>query len=358
MKTLKGMHLSALSLCAPQQQSGQQALYWLNEKQQQAIQQATGISKRRIAEELPMEILAKGALTKLLEESQTPASQIDFFVLVTQTSPWRIPSLAYRLQNAVGFSKDCVVLEVNWGCTGYVYGLWLVSKLLAGSRPGSQAILLCGDCSTSCLQEKDSSTAPLFSDVFAATLIEHTKDATPWHFDSCSQAKSHHVIQVPAAKNILKSPPTGLSMDGMKVFEFALGVVLPHLQSVLGQGPWRKHEIDLFVLHQANQLINKHLQEALGLPLARCPSSLFWWGNTSSATIPTTLATALSKEAIGTTYKKTLLGGFGTGLACATLLLSLEPLKACCIHEISPEGVLRRNQPRQPNKAYNELQSA
>src|SRR5690606_5185868 len=98
------------------------------------------------------------------------ADSIDLLIFVSQTPDHIAPATACILQGRLGLSKSCAAFDVNLGCSGYVYGLWMASSLLAAGG-GKRALLLCGDTARKQSPE-DRSVAMLFGDAGTATALE------------------------------------------------------------------------------------------------------------------------------------------------------------------------------------------
>jgi 3-oxoacyl-[acyl-carrier-protein] synthase-3 len=73
-----------------------------------------------------------------------------------------------------------------------------------------------------------------------------------------------------------------------------------------------KEDIDIFLIHQANQMINKLIQKRLKVEDERCPYNIADFGNTSSTSIPLMMVNKLKDKVAN---KKIIACGFGTGLA-------------------------------------------
>ena len=324
---IRDVQLIAIAAALPAHKEQNESLEWLPSEERAALQSAIGIKERHVAQGESLAQLCLTSAVRTLQSTHTSPKEIDLLVLVTQTSPLRIPSLVYVLQAELGLAEDCVCMEVNWGCAGYVYGLWLAGSLLQHRPKNSKALLLVGDISTQCLAKEDRRTVPLFSDAVSATLLQHVAGAPVWHIYLGSDGKQHKHITTQSSE---QHPEESLQMDGMSVFQFALRKVLPHLQDVLREGPWRAGEVDYFVCHQASRIVNEALRRRLGVPLSRFPYSLGRWGNTSSATIPITLLSELD-GVLSECPKRLLLCGFGTGMSWGSLLWESRPLQLCPI---------------------------
>jgi 3-oxoacyl-[acyl-carrier-protein] synthase-3 len=234
-------------------------------------------------------------------------------------------------------SKKCIALDINLGCSGYVYGLSVIGSLLK-NIPGGKGVLLVGDCSTSVISRHDKSTWPLFSDAGSATLVEQSGDCV-WHFNLQSDGSGYEDIMIDSggqrhpftaaslipheyAPGILRN---GLQMklDGINIFNFALREIAPNIQDLLQAIKVPQSSVDYFVMHQGNKLMLECIRKKMKEDAHKFPYSLYHFGNTSSASIPVTIVTKLQHEPKG--QKSTmLLSGFGVGLSWGSVLLSLD----------------------------------
>jgi len=110
------------------------------------------------------------AAARLLEGVAWAHDTIDGLIFITQTPDYRLPATACDLHGRLGLKPTCVAFDVNLGCSGYVYGLWLASTLLQSSC--RRVLLLVGDTSSKLIDPEDRSTAILFGDAGTATAIE------------------------------------------------------------------------------------------------------------------------------------------------------------------------------------------
>ena len=99
---IKDLSLDAISVAVPRSEVTTEDLTWLSREDQNNIQTAVGIEKRRIADQTCLEQLCLEAADGLLNYTQTDAQEIGLLLLVTQTSPLRIPSLVFELQHKLG----------------------------------------------------------------------------------------------------------------------------------------------------------------------------------------------------------------------------------------------------------------
>lgn len=131
-----------------------------------------------------------------------------------------------------------------------------------------------------------------------------------------------HLIPTRDEHGILHSP-ADLILDGPAVLSFSTQRVPPAVQRLLEYAQLDKEQVDYFVFHQANRMINETIRKKLGLPAEKVPSSLHDLGNTSGASLPVTM-TARLHEQLGSGKHKLLLSGFGIGLSWGTAIVDIE----------------------------------
>lgn len=114
-----------------------------------------------------------------------------------------------------------------------------------------------------------------------------------------------------------------LILDGPAVLSFSTQRVPPSVRSVLEYAGMATDDVDYFIFHQANRMINETIRKKLGLPVEKVPSTLHDFGNTSGASLPVTM-TARIHEALCSGKNRLVLGGFGIGLSWGTCILDIE----------------------------------
>lgn len=342
------VQLKGLSVCVPKNVEDNRELELLSENERELFIKTVGIRYRRVAKKgVTASDLCFEAANRVLDELKWSREEVNVLIFITQTPDYVIPNTSSILQEKLGLSKNCMVFDVNLGCSGYVYGLSVIGSLLQ-NIPSGKGLLLVGDVSTSIISKTDRSTTPLFSDAGSATALERTS-AGIMHFNLQTDGKEYDDIIVPDGgfrnktnaksfeikefeKGVCRSN-LDMKLDGVKIFNFALREVAPNIHSLLQQNGIEKDSIDFFVLHQANLLMLESVRKKLQVPAEKFPYSLYNFGNTSSATIPLTmlvkLADRMSSERI-----KWLLCGFGVGLSWGSVYLETENLTCLPLIEV------------------------
>lgn len=296
-----------------------------------------GIETRRMAPEWQcFSDLAFAATEKLLEQLQWQRDEIDALIVMTQSPDYLIPSTAIILQDRLGLSTATIAFDVNLGCSAYPFGLHLVGSMIAGGGV-KKALLLIGDRSAT-LDD------PIFSDAGTATALEFSEGAEPMYFDLNSDGSGFKAIMLPVGghrqpvgfqhlvpfredENDHWHRATDLVLDGPAVLSFSTQRVPPAVEKLLDYAGASKDEVDYFIFHQANRMINETIRKKLNLPIEKVPSTLRDFGNSSGASLPVTMTARINKELESDSNKKVLMSGFGIGLSWGTCLLNISGAK-------------------------------
>src|SRR5712691_1265130 len=135
------------------------------------IFEKTGIRSRRVAavEECASD-LGVAAAQRLFESGVCAPGAVDFLIFCTQSPDYFLPATACTMQTRLGLRTSCGVLDINQGCSGFVYGLAL-AKSLVEAGTASCVLLVTADTYTKFLHPRDRSVRAIFGDGAAATLV-------------------------------------------------------------------------------------------------------------------------------------------------------------------------------------------
>jgi len=346
--TVPNVKLSGIAACVPKQTEDNKDFSLLSENERELFIKTVGIRYRRVAEEgVTASDLCFAAAEKLLNDLNWNRREIKILVFITQTPDYLIPNTSSILQEKLKLSKNCLAFDVNLGCSGYVYGLSIVSSLLQ-NIVGGKALLLVGDISTKTISMQDKSTAPLFSDAGTATALEFALNHDI-HFNLQTDGKEFDDIIIPdggyrnpvSEKSFeLKEYEGGIlrndlamKLDGLKIFNFALREIAPNINTLLSEKRIEKSSVDYFVFHQANLLMLESVRKKLQIEAEKVPYSLYDYGNTSSATVPLTMLVKL-REKLVSQKLSLLLSGFGVGLSWGSAYIETENIVCSELIEI------------------------
>ena len=291
-----------------------------------------GIQRRRICADWQcFSDLAFDAAEALISSLAWKRDEIDALIVVTQSPDYLTPATAIILQDRLKLSQATIAFDVNLGCSGYPFGLHILGSLIAAGAI-KKGIVLVGD---KCATVKE----PLFSDAGTATALEFDSTAKPMHFDLNSDGSGYKAIMLPVGGHREPYGPQHLSpirdvngvlhwasafvLDGPAVLSFSTQQVPPSVRRVLDHAGISTDDVDHFIFHQANRMINETIRKKLGLPTEKVPSTLQDFGNTSGASLPVTMTVRI-REALEARRNKLLLSGFGIGLSWGSCLVDIE----------------------------------
>jgi 3-oxoacyl-[acyl-carrier-protein] synthase-3 len=320
------------------------------------IASTTGIRERRVAPEgICTSDLCIAAADELLRYTGVDRESIDALILVTQTPDYVLPATACSLHGRMGLTTGCAAFDVNLGCSGYTYGLWMAAHLIAGGG-ASRVLLLAGEIATRRVNPLDRSARPLFGDAGTATIVEADPAASEIRFVFGTDGSGQNDLYIPAGGFRLPDAAAAgdarigddgnprrlvdLHMDGSAVFVFTLDRVVPLIREAIRDASWATGDVDVAVFHQANEFMLKHIARAVKLPWEKVPCSLGRFGNTSSASIPLTMTTALARDGV-IPAAKVLLAGFGVGLSWCSATLAAGEICAPPLVEVDTQALLR-----------------
>lgn len=316
------------------------------------ISESTGVLERRTAGALCTSDLCEAAARALLARSNIDPATIDGVIFVSQTPDYLLPATACVLQHRLGLPASCAALDINLGCSGYVYGLWTACSLATANR-FRRVLLLVGDTVTRICSPEDRSVALLFGDAGSATLLELAPDAPEMTFVLGTDGSGWDKLIVPSGG--FRNPQTparlartvreggnvrsdaDLYMNGADIFAFTLKVVPALTNQLLEESQRSPEDIDAFVFHQANRFMLNHLCKRMKLPPEKAIVALERFGNTSSASIPLALVTHL-RDALEKGPMSLVLEGFGVGFSWAGVHVITHGPIVCPLVEVdAPE---------------------
>jgi len=300
----------------------------------------TGVAVRGVAG--PNECasdLGVNAAKRLFGEGVCAPKEIYFLMFCTQTPDYFTPASACLIQDRLGLRTSCGAVDINQGCSGYIYGLAL-AKSLVEAGTAQTALLITADTYMKYINHRDRSLLTLFGDGAAATLVcavESEEELTgPFVLGTDGRGANQIIVKAgglrcrPNAETALeKEDPSGnwrsdenLFMDGGDVFSFALRTVPPTMQQLLEKSGLTLDQIDFMIPHQANKFVLERLRAKL-----KFPADKFWigmenCGNTVSSTIPIALEGAINQGRVKTGDRVALVG-FGVGYSWGATMIRI-----------------------------------
>lgn len=300
----------------------------------------TGIRSRRIAapEECSSDLAIAAARALFASGGCVPAD-VDFLLLCTQSPDHFLPTTACLVHAALGLRESCGAIDINQGCSGYVYGL-AVAKGLVDNGLARNVLLITSDTLTKFINPRDRSTRTIFGDGAAATLVGQALEPVehepigPFVFGTDGTGAPNLIVAagglrrpVSEETSVERADESGnirsdrnLYMNGAEVFAFSLRSVPDAVRELLGRARLSVADVDFFVFHQANRFMLERLRDKLDLPAAKFAIDLEDTGNTVSSSIPIALGRAIARGHVRP-GDRVMLVGFGVGYSWAATLI-------------------------------------
>jgi len=338
---IPNVRMAGISACVPRHILENTQYKFFTQGEAEKFIESTGVERHRVAnDDTCTSDLCLAAAEKLIFDLKWNKSQIDSLVFVTQTPDYIIPATSCILQHRLGLSEETVAIDISLGCSGWIYGLYVLSNMISSGQL-RKGLLLVGDTTLKPCSFEDKSTYPLFGDAGTATAVEYDKDADGFKFHLAVDGSGYSAIIIPdggyrnrvnlSSLDIKEFEP-GIKrnklqtvLDGMNVFSFGITKAPESVKKLADKYEINLEDVNYFLFHQANKYLNEKIRKKLNIPIEKVPYSLKNFGNTSSATIPLTMVSEIAKDL--TTKKLDLIAcGFGVGLSWGTVHFTTEKL--------------------------------
>ena len=296
-----------------------------------------GISERHIAaEDETAGDMAIKAAEKLIEEHKIDRNTIDYVILVTQTPDYILPTTACVIQDRLGLPTSIGAIDVNLGCSGFIYGLSLAKGLILGEM-AENVLLLTSETYSKHIHPKDKGNRTIFGDAAAATLISTSgiAEIKKFSFGTDGRGADNLIVKTGAARiktklNDLVIDESGnpkssdyLFMDGAEILKYTLDYFPPLVVDTLFRNKMEQGEIDIFVFHQANKFIMELLRKKMKIEDDKFYRFFENVGNTVSSTIPIALKEAFNDGSING-KSNVLLAAPGLGYSWGGTILEFQ----------------------------------
>jgi 3-oxoacyl-[acyl-carrier-protein] synthase-3 len=284
------------------------------------IVERTGIHARHFAEShVACSDLAVLAARAALAAAGVQAADIDLIIVATSTPDMVFPSTACLVQQKLGVHGSAA-FDVQAVCSGFVYALTVADSMIR-TGAASKALVIGSEVFSRILDFNDRTTCVLFGDGAGAVVLEASD--TPGILASELHADGRHVDILCVPGHVSGGKAVGdplLKMDGPAVFKLAVGVLDSVARAVLAKAGKSEADIDWLIPHQANIRIMQSTAKKLKLSMDKVIVTVDEHGNTSAASIPLALDSAVRAGKIkrGDTL---MLEGVGGGFTWGAVLL-------------------------------------
>ncbi len=294
----------------------------------------TGIRYRHIADEgVAASDLAVEAAGIALRNAHVTPDEIDLILLATSTPDYPgLPATACVVQDRLG-AANAGAMDLVAACTGFIYGLE-TARAFIESAAARTVLVIGSEVYSKIINWKDRNSCVLFGDGAGAAVVTAVDATSRQRADSriidgklYSRGQGAEALarlaggsRTPKPEGGLESPQCFLSMDGRKVYNFAVAALVETIQALLQRNNLQFSDIDWVVPHQANVRIIDAAAKRAGFDKSKFFTNIAEYANTSAASIPIALD-EMSRSGALRRGQKVITVGFGAGLTYGGNLL-------------------------------------
>ena len=297
----------------------------------QWIVERTGIRERHIVEKgVGTSDLAAEAARVCLAKRGIGADEVEVILVATVTPDMLFPATACLVQEKIG-AKGAWGFDLSAACSGFLYALQVGEKLVE-SGAHSKVLVIGADVMSSIIDYTDRSTCVIFGDGAGAVLLEPCAEGEIGLVDYVHEIDGAGASSLympgggslhPSTVETVAAKMHFVHQEGGAVFKVAVRKMAELSETLLERNGLTAADVDLFIPHQANKRIILSTAERLGMPEEKIVINIGEYGNTTAATIPLAMHTALEQGRL----KKgglILLASFGGGYTIGATLLRWE----------------------------------
>jgi len=290
------------------------------------ILERTGIAERRIAAPEESNVtMAVAAARQALAAAGLAPEDLSYIILGTNTPTHYFPAGAIQIQEALGVNGVLAAFDIQAGCTGFNYALYVAERMVAPE--GKYALVIGSDTNSRFTDWTDRSTCVLFGDGAGAAVVGPVERGgiMAAFVTSSFNMKLYCETEFNAEVSPFVAPTTSterhfLHMDGPEIFKFAVKAVKESIKRIVEMAGIDREELDYLIIHQANNRILEAAARFAGVPLEKLYVNVNRYGNTSAASVPIALHEALTEGRIKP-GDKVFLCSFGAGVTWGAALL-------------------------------------
>lgn len=248
----------------------------------------TGIRERHIAGEgeFTSDLALQAAKNAIASAGLSP-NDIDLIIVATTTPDKVFPSVATMVQKKLDIS-GCPAFDIQAVCSGFVYALTTADNFI---KTGSAkcALVIGAETFSRITDYTDRGNCILWGDGAGAVVLQASSEqgiiSTHLHADG----RYENMLHVPRNND----KPDTVVMEGNAVFKMAVNTLDQIVDETLSANHMQKSDIDWLVPHQANIRILQATAKKLDMSMDRVVVTVDKHGNTSAASIPLALDTAV-----------------------------------------------------------------
>jgi 3-oxoacyl-[acyl-carrier-protein] synthase III len=256
------------------------------------IKSRTGIEFRHIAadNEYTSDLAYKASLAAL-ENAGVTAADIDLVLVGTTTPDLIFPNVACLVQEKLGI-KSCPAFSVEAACSGFLYGLVVADQFLRLGQ-ARRALVIGAETMSRIIDWTDRETCVLFGDGAGAVVLEAAESPGILYSTLGADGRYRDLLYASSGVSLRQREGAALRMKGNEVFKVAVKTLENLVDDVVEKNNLEKGQIDWLIPHQANIRIISATAKRLDLPMERVILTVREHGNTSAASVPMALDTAI-----------------------------------------------------------------
>jgi len=287
------------------------------------IRERTGIKRRHIAaDDETTSDLALAAARNALDMAELSPEDIDLIIVGTTTPDKIFPGTACIIQRRLGIG-GCGAFDIQAACSGFVYGLDLADRYIR-TGAGTNVLVIGAETLSRLTNWDDRATAVLFGDGAGAVILQAADEPGILSTHIHADGQYEDLLQVPQGVSQgyddVRAEQAFIQMNGNAVFRRAVATLDSIARETLEANDIERHDLDWFVPHQANLRIITAAAKKLDMPMERVIVTVDEHANTSAASIPLALDTAVRDGRIRR-GELLLFEAFGAGFTWASALL-------------------------------------
>ncbi len=256
------------------------------------------------------DLAARSVENLLAKNPELKQEDIQALVVITQNGDAEgLPHTSAVVQHKLGLHSDMACFDISLGCSGYVYGLYIVQGFMqaAGFK---NAVMVTADPYSKIMDREDRVTTLLFGDAATATWL--SSEQPQWKLGACTFGGDG------SGAEYLKVQDGHFFMNGRQVFNFASVKIIPNMQETLDKAGLGFADVQAVCLHQGSGAIVDAVAKRLGAEHAdKVIKDMFGAGNTVSSSIPL----LLEHYGDNPQWRNVMISGFGVGLSWGSALL-------------------------------------
>ena len=287
------------------------------------IRTRTGIEQRHVAAEGETTTdLAEHAARRAMQDAGVTAADIDLICVGTTTPDLVFPNVGTLLQDRLGI-HGCPAFSLEAACTGFVYALSVADKFV---RLGESkcALVVGAETLTRIVDWNDRGTCVLFADGAGAVILKPSAEpgiiSTRLHSDGKYKDLLLYPDGVSKGFNLVRAGKAGVQMKGNEVYKVAVNTLEHLVTETLNANGITKDQLHWLIPHQANIRIIEAIAKRLALPMTKVIVTINTQGNTSAASVPLALDTAIRDGRVQR-GQLLLLEAFGGGFTWGSALI-------------------------------------